>query len=153
MALGPDRHLGSIVLIAVRARFRAKPNAPVQSRPDCPDHARSVLIGTELYISPDPISDVKRLRVPDLLIAFDVDPEAYHRRNAYIISEQGKPPDCVLAVASPSTGRTDVRDKPVAYAPLGIPEYWRFPETDENHGTRPAGARLVGDRCEPIEIA
>ena len=112
----------------------------------------TTLIGAELYISPGPFSNVKGLRAPDLLIAFNVDPEAYHRSNAYVISEQGKPPDFVLEVASPSTGRVDVRDKPADYAALGIPEYWRFDETGASHGARLAGDRLVGNRYEPIEI-
>ena len=112
----------------------------------------TTLIGGELYIAPEPVGSTKGLRVPDLLIAFDVDPEAYHRRNGYVISEQGKPPDFVLEVASPSTGRIDVEEKPVAYAALGIPEYWRFDETGENHGVRLAGDRLAGDHYEPIEV-
>ena len=113
----------------------------------------TTLITAELYIAPEPRSGIKGLRVPDLLIAFDVNPEACHRSNAYIISEQGKPPDFVLEVASRSTGRIDVRDKPADYAALGIPEYWRFDETGEYHGVRLAGDRLVGDRYEPIAIA
>ncbi len=113
----------------------------------------TTLIGAELYISQGPVTTTKGLRAPDLLIAFDVDPEAYLRHNAYVISEQGKPPDFVLEVASHSTGRIDVRDKPAAYAALGIPEYWRFDETGEHHGQRLAGDRLVGERYEPLEIA
>ena len=113
----------------------------------------TTLIAAELYIAPEPRSGIKGLRAPDLLIAFDVDPDAYHRSNAYIISEQGKPPDFVLEVASRSTGRIDVRDKPADYAALGILEYWRFDETGEHHGVRLAGDRLVGDRYEPIAIA
>ena len=112
----------------------------------------TTLIGAELYISPGPVTATKGLRAPDLLIAFDVDPEAYVQSNAYIISEQGKPPDFVLEVASESTAHIDVRDKPAAYAALGIPEYWRFDETGEHHGQRLAGDRLVGDRYESIEI-
>ena len=112
----------------------------------------TTLITAELYIAPEAQSGIKGLRAPDLMIAFDVDPEAYHRSNAYIITEQGKPPDFVLEVASRSTGRIDVRDKPADYAALGIPEYWRFDETGEHHGMRLAGDRLVGDRYEPIEI-
>ena len=50
-------------------------------------------------------------RVPDLLVAFGVDPEAYRRSNGYVISEQGKPPDFVLEVASPSTGAEDTGPK------------------------------------------
>ena len=112
----------------------------------------TTLITAELYIAPEAQSGIKGLRAPDLMIAFNVDPEAYHRSNAYIITEQGKPPDFVLEVASRSTGRIDVRDKPADYAALGIPEYWRFDETGEHHGVRLAGDRLVGDRYEPIEI-
>ena len=113
----------------------------------------TTLIAAELYISLAPLSNVKGLRAPDLLIAFDVDPEACDRSNAYVISEQGKPPDFVLEVASRSTGRVDVRDKPADYAALGIPEYWRFDETGEYHGQRLAGDRLAGNRYEPVEIA
>ena len=116
-------------------------------------HPETTLIGGELYIAPEPRRGTKGLRVPDLLIAFDVDPEAYRQRNAYVISEQGKPPDFVLEVASASTGRIDVEDKPTAYAALGIPEYWRFDETGEYHGERLAGDRLIGDDYEPIAIA
>ena len=108
----------------------------------------TTLIAAELYISPESLSDVKGLRAPDLLIAFDVAPEACDRSNAYVISEQGKPPDFVLEVASRSTGRVDVRDKPADYAALGIPEYWRFDETGEYHGQR-----LAGNHYEPVEIA
>ncbi len=54
----------------------------------------------------------------------------------------------MLEVASRSTGRVDVRDKPADYAALGIPEYWRFDETGEYHGQR-----LAGNRYEPVEIA
>ncbi len=112
----------------------------------------TTVIDGKVYIAPHPLSEIKGLRAPDMLIAFDADPEACARRNAYVISEQGKPPDLVVEVASPSTGRIDVRDKPADYAALGIPEYWRFDETGESYGTRLAGDRLVGDRYEPIEI-
>ena len=89
---------------------------------------------------------------PDMLVAFDVDPATYRARNGYVISEQGKPPDFVLEVASHSTRRRDTVDKRVIYAELGILEYWRFDETGEHYGTRLAGDRLVGGRYEPIRI-
>ena len=72
----------------------------------------TTLIGGEHYISREPTHDMEGLRYPDLLIAFDVDlPAAYYRSNAYIISEQGKPPDFVLEIASHATGRQDTREK------------------------------------------
>ena len=43
-------------------------------------------------------------------------------------------------------------EKRTAYAGLGIPEYWRFDETGEFHGTRLAGDRLVDGRYEPVPI-
>ena len=113
----------------------------------------TTVMNGKVYIAPHSLSEIKGLRAPDMLIAFNADPDACARRNAYVISEQGKPPDFVMEVASPSTGRIDVRDKPADYAALGIPEYWRFDETGESYGARLAGDRLVGDRYEPIAIA
>ena len=112
----------------------------------------TTLLGGDLYLAPFPPDDMAGIRYPDMLIAFDVDPEAYHRRNAYIISEQGKPPDFVLEIGSPSTGRVDVVEKRDDYAALGIPEYWRFDETGQSHGTRLAGDRLVDGVYQPIAI-
>ena len=112
----------------------------------------TTVIDGKIYIAPHPLSKIKGLRAPDMLIAFNADPDACARRNAYVISEQGKPPDLVMEVASPSTGRIDVRDKPADYAALGILEYWRFDETGESYGARLAGDRLTGDRYKPITI-
>ena len=84
-------------------------------------------------------------RYPDLLVAFDVDPELYAASNGYIVSEQGKPPDFVLEVASPSTATTDTGPKLDDYAALGVLEYWLFDKTGEHHGTRLAGYRLGED--------
>ena len=92
------------------------------------------------------------VKYPVLLVAFDVDLEAYRRRNAYIISEQGKPPDFVLEVASGGTGNEDTGEKREVYAALGIPKYWRFDETGESHGERLAGDHLVDGVYEPVEI-
>ena len=89
---------------------------------------------------------------PDLLIAFQTDPEAYREDNGYVISVQGKPPDFVMEIASQRTGRRDVVQKRARYAALGILEYWRFDETGEFHGTRLAGHRLVQGRYETITI-
>ena len=113
----------------------------------------TTLVTAERYIVRELGSPATERRVPDLLIAFGVDPIAYRRRNGYVISEQGKPPDFVLEVASPSTADTDVGAKRNDYEGFLIQEYWRFDETGEHHGTRLAGDRLVGGRYEPIDIA
>ena len=115
----------------------------------------TTVVGSDLYITRVPtgeLADMSGVPYPDLMVAFNVDPTAYLARNGYVISEQGKPPDFVLEVASRSTGRRDTVDKRVTYADLGIPEYWRFDETGRYHGVRLAGDRLVDGRYEPIQI-
>lgn len=116
----------------------------------------TTIVGGDLYITPvlpAELGDMTGATYPDLLVAFDADPAAYLARNGYVISEQGKPPDFVMEVASPSTGRRDTQDKRIIYATLGIPEYWRFDETGQHHGTRLAGDRLSDGQYVPIPIA
>ena len=116
----------------------------------------TTLVSGGRYITPVPASELADMSgsvYPDLLVAFNVDPAAYRARNGYVISEQGKPPDFVLEVASRSTGRRDTIDKRVIYAQLGIPEYWRFDETGQYHGAPLAGDRLADGQYVPIEIA
>ena len=113
----------------------------------------TTLVAAELYITqvPHPGRGGRR-RSPDLLVAFDVDPGLYFASNGYVISEQGKPPDFVLEVASESTAARDLGVKREIYAAFGIPEYWRFDETGEHYGERLAGERLVDGVYDPIEI-
>ena len=107
-----------------------------------------------IYVSRQLPRTQKGLFYPDLLIAFDVDPEAIIARKGFVIAEQGKPPDFVLEVGSDSTGLRDVREKRAGYANLGIPEYWRFdPSGGEFHrGAALAGDRLVNGQYEPFPI-
>ena len=112
----------------------------------------TTLVAGERYLTRAPGSPASERMAPDLLIDFNVEPETYRENNGYIISEQGKPPDFVLEIASRSTGQHDVMDKRLAYAGLGIPEYWRFDETGEFHGIRLAGNHLAEEGYEPIPI-
>ncbi len=113
----------------------------------------TTLVFTDKYISLDPFSSSADLRRnPDLVVAPNADRAGFLRRNGYIISEQGKPPDFVIEIASRSTARVDVGQKRVDYALMGIPEYWRFDETGEFYGARLAGDRLVEGRYEPMVI-
>ena len=113
----------------------------------------TTLVFTDKFISLNPILGPDDLRRnPDLVVALDADRDGFLRRNGYIISEQGKPPDFVLEIASRSTARIDVGQKRVDYALMGIPEYWRFDETGEFHGARLAGDRLVEGRYQPIPL-
>ena len=70
---------------------------------------------------------------PDVLVAFGV---GTHSRSSYLVWEEGKPPDWVLEVASPSTAARDLDFKRRAYAAMGVPEYWLF---DPKGDVFPAG--------------
>ncbi len=114
----------------------------------------STLVAAERYITmlPDLLPSGSGRRYPDLLIAFNVDPISYYESNGYIISEQGKPPDFVLEIASASTGDEDTGPKRLDYQALGITEYWRFDETGDHHGARLAGDRLIEGRYHPVPV-
>ena len=112
----------------------------------------TTIVAGQRYLTRAPGTPAADRLAPDLIIAMGADPETYRENNGYIISEQGKPPDFVLEIASRSTGRQDVVEKRTVYADLEIPEYWRFDETGEFHGTRLAGDRLVEGGYEPVPI-
>ena len=113
----------------------------------------TTLVEADRWIIAEPGTFRDLARYPDLLVAFDADPELYEASNGYIVSEQGKPPDFVLEVASPSTASEDTGPKFDDYATLGVLEYWLFDRTGEYHGTRLAGYRLGDDgRYHAIEM-
>ena len=92
-------------------------------------------------------------RIPDLLFVRDGDRDLMEEQRGYVIDRQGKAPDFVLEVASPTTGRSDYTDKRADYERFGIGEYWRFdPSGGEYHDAALAGDRLADGVYEPIEI-
>ena len=111
-----------------------------------------VLITGEIYVRLD--EDDARELAPDFIFARQVsDPEQVIRRNGYVISEVGKPPDLALEVGSRSTGRRDYTVKREGYAALSIREYWRFDPSGGEHHDRPlAGDTLVDGEYVPMEI-
>ena len=113
----------------------------------------TTLVEADRWIIIEPGSFRELARYPDLLVAFDVDPAAYAASNGYIVSEQGKPPDFVLEVASASTAEVDLNEKRRDYAIIGVREYWRFDKTGEHYGARLYGESLTDDGYEAIPIA
>ena len=111
-----------------------------------------VLLTGEIYVRIDE-EDARGL-APDFIFARQVsDPERVIRRNGYVISEVGKPPDLVLEVGSRNTGRRDYTVKREGYAALGIREYWRFdPSGGEYHDRPLAGDTLTDGEYVSIEI-
>ena len=86
--------------------------------------------GTTIVLGEVPVgrdlSQRRGLRVPDLLIAFGVNPDRIITDRGYSIEQWGKPPHFVLEIASENTAENDVTVKRDDYAAFGIPEYWRF---------------------------
>ena len=110
---------------------------------------------TTLVLSEVPVFwySSRNARIPDLTVAFNVNPATIIDRNGYSIEENGKPPDFVLEVASPTTARNDYGRKREDYATFGIPEYWRFDPTGGRRYDAPlAGDRLVNGVYQPIEL-
>ena len=93
------------------------------------------------------------LRIPDLVIAFNVNRSVVIDDKGYSIDVHGKPPDFVLEVASLNTAENDYTVKRVDYAAFGVPEYWRFdPTNGDLYDTGLAGDRLVDGTYQPIDI-
>ena len=111
-----------------------------------------VLVSGEGYLRHNGTNASERLS-PDCVVAFGVDPKAVVRRNGYVISEVGKPPDLVIEVASKSTGKRDYTIKRDAYARYRAREYWRSDESGGRwHDAALAGDTLVDGKYVPIEI-
>ncbi len=117
-------------------------------------HRPDVLVSGEGYLCIDRNQPQSRWRYPDLVIAYGVDPDDISENNGYEIAVVGKPPDLVLEVASPSTGRADYTTKRDDYAAFGVGEYWRFDYSGGRYHDAPlAGDRLIQGGYEPIPVA
>ncbi len=105
-------------------------------------------------VSVAPTTDFsKEHRRPDLMVAFNCDPELVIRQNGYAIETQGKPPDFVLEVASSTTGIIDFTDKRIDYAAYGIREYWRYDQTGgDYHDVALAGDTLVDGAYKKLDV-
>lgn len=112
----------------------------------------TTLVTGDRYVILGPDFDASDSRYPDLLVAFNVDPAAYGDRNGYVISEQGKPPDFILGVASRNTASADLGPKKDYYERLRVGEYWLFDSEGRFYGFTLRGHRLVNGQYEEIEV-
>ncbi len=115
-------------------------------------HPETTIVSAEHYVVPGPAHVAGESRYPDLLVAFDVDPSAYAASNGYVVSQQGKPPDFILEVASRHTATDDLEAKRDYYETLGVGEYWLFDGEGEFYGFTLRGYRLEGGRYRPMEL-
>ena len=109
---------------------------------------------SDVYVSGDLFlyheENNNRARVaPDVFVVFGV---PAHRRRTYLLWQEGKAPDFVMEVASPSTWQADQGSKRDTYAKIGVPEYWLYDPIGGYHAPRLQGFRLVEGRYEPIPV-
>ena len=86
---------------------------------------------------------------PDVQVVFGVARDG--NRSWFKVWEEGKAPDFVLEVASPSTAGRDARHKAREYARIGVREYWRLDPEGSLMGTPLEGYVNSGGRYGPVE--
>ena len=118
-----------------------------------PESGEFTYIDSNLPIRFDP-SDLRISIAPDYYRSRGVDVSRIRDDTGYNLWEIGKPPEWVLEVASLSTYRRDLYEKPGIYAGIGVSELWMFdPTGGELYGQPLLGYRLVDGEYEPIDIS
>ena len=83
---------------------------------------QNVLVAMELMVYYQSGNSEAKLQ-PDVLVVFGTQ---RGDRSSFKVWEEGKAPDFVLEVASPSTAENDAEHKAREYARIGVREYWRL---------------------------
>ena len=98
----------------------------------------TALVAADILMYPEEGNN-RNFIAPDVLVGLGL---GTRNRSSYFVWVEGKPPDWVLEVASPSTQKKDRDRKRCRYAEIGVPEYWMF---DPKGGVYPPGTpRLQG---------
>ena len=108
------------------------------------------LVAADILVYPEKGNNRNSI-APDVLVALGL---GTHKRSSYFVWEEGKPPDWVLEVASPSTKKKDLDDKRRKYAEMGVPEYWMFdPKGDVYPSGTPRlqGLKLADGEYRPLK--
>ena len=108
---------------------------------------KDVLVAMELVVYYQRGNNKARLQ-PDLQVVFGV---GRGNRGSFRVWEEGKAPDFVLEVASPSTAENDARHKATEYAGIGVREYWRLDPRGSLMGRPLEGYSASGGRYGPVE--
>ena len=109
-----------------------------------------VLVAMELLVYYQR-GNVKAQLQPDLQVVFGV--EYRPNRGSYRIWEEGKPPDFVLEVASPSTAKNDAEHKAREFARIGVREYWRLDPAGTLMETPLEGYEINAGQSKPVRPA
>ena len=88
---------------------------------------------------------------PDIFAVFGA--TGNHPRDSWLVWREGKAPDFVMEMASPSTWERDVGEKRDIYAAMGVTEYWRFDPTGQCFTPALVGERLADGEYQTIVVA
>ena len=109
----------------------------------------TALVAADILMYPEEGNKDNKI-APDVLVALGL---GTHNRSSYFVWVEGKPPDWVLEVASPSTQKKDRDHKRCRYAAIGVPEYWMFDPKGDVYppGTpRLQGLKLADGKYMPL---
>ncbi|MGH7596263.1 MAG: Uma2 family endonuclease [bacterium] len=84
---------------------------------------------------------------PDVIVVKGVEKK---ERGSYVIEDEGKAPDFIIELVSPSTKVEDLGNKRVIYAGWRVQEYFLFDPTGELFSTPLRGFRLQGSDYVPM---
>ena len=87
---------------------------------------------------------------PDVFVVFGA--TGKHFRDSWIVWREGKAPDFVMEVASPSTWVRDAGEKRNIYANMGATEYWRFDPTGNHFTPALVGETLVDGQYRELPL-
>ncbi len=101
---------------------------------------------SDVYVAGDMLvyyrmNDNRTRVAPDVYVVFGA--AGNHPRHSWLVWREGKAPDFVMEIASPSTWERDAAEKREIYARMGVREYWRFDPTGECFTPELIGETLV----------
>ena len=106
-----------------------------------------VLVGMELVVYYQRGNNKLSLQ-PDVQVVYGV---GRGNRSSFKVWDEGKAPDFVLEVASPSTAENDALHKAREYARIGVREYWRLDPEGTLMNSSLEGYVVRGDRYGRVE--
>ena len=96
------------------------------------------------------INDNRTRVAPDVFVVFGA--SGNHPRDSWLVWREGKAPDFVMEIASPSTWERDAVEKREIYANMGVTEYWRFDPTGECFTPELVGETLVEGQYRELPL-
>ena len=110
---------------------------------------------TDVYVASDMLmyyrmNDNETRVAPDIYVVFGA--AGNHKRRNWIVWREGKAPDFVMEIASPSTWQRDAAEKRDIYANMGVTEYWRFDPTSEHFTPELVGETLADGQYRELPL-